>query len=143
MKTALKEGRKADLGTLRSLRAQIKDAQIRKGRSETFSDDDVIKVLTNAAKKRKEAVDMYQQAKRTDLVEKEQSELRIIERYLPEQLSDDDINRIIDEVIQNVAASSVKDLGKVMGAVMPKVKGKADGKKVQSLARERLIQIEE
>ncbi|MDZ7333480.1 MAG: GatB/YqeY domain-containing protein, partial [candidate division KSB1 bacterium] len=92
----------------------------------------------NAAKKRKEAIDAYQKANRSDLAEKEQQELAIIQQYLPAQLSDEQIAAKIDEIIAAVGATSLKDLGKVMAEAMKALKGKADGKKVQQLVREKL-----
>lgn len=139
MKSALKGGDKIRLETIRGVRAQIKNAQIDKGGE--LSEEELIQVLMSAAKKRKEAIEQYAAGGRQDLVDLESQELKIIESYLPEQMGADEIARIADEVIKEVSAASVKDMGKVMGAIMPKVKGKADGKIVQQVVREKLAKL--
>jgi uncharacterized protein YqeY len=141
MTSALKMGRKLELATLRTIVAQIKDEQIKIGRQQELTDEDIIAVLQRAVKKRKEAIEMYGQGNRQDLVEKEEQEITIIQKYLPAQLSKDEITGIVNGVITELNVDSIKDLGKVMGAAMGKLKGKADGKLVQSVVRERLTQI--
>ena len=136
--TAMKDGNKFEVTTLRSLNAQIKDERIKLRPSREIEDTDVVNVLITAAKRRKEALELYQQGGREDLVEKEQNELKIIQRYLPEQLSEQDINSEIDAIISQIGATSISDLGKVMGQAMGRLKGKADGKLVQNLVRQRL-----
>lgn len=136
MKVAMKRGDKARVNTIRQLRAQLKDAQIELGRE--LTDEDAIKVLTNAAKKRREAIELYRQGGRDDLVAKEEAELAVIQEYLPEQISQDELIAIIEKVIQEEQATSMKDMGRVMGKVMAQVRGRADGKEVQQLVRERL-----
>ena len=136
--TAMKDGNKFEVTTLRSLNAQIKDERIKLRPSREIEDTDVVNVLITAAKRRKEALELYQQGGREDLVEKEQNELKIIQRYLPEQLSEQDINSEIDAIISQMGATSISDLGKVMGQAMGRLKGKADGKLVQNLVRQRL-----
>jgi uncharacterized protein YqeY len=136
MKSAMKAQDKIRLETIRGVRAQIKNTQIEIGRE--LNEEEVIQVLMNAAKKRKEAIEQYQALGREDRAATETQELKIIESYLPEQMSAEDIAKIVDEVIQEVNAESMKDMGKVMGAIMPKVKGKADGKIVQQVVREKL-----
>ncbi len=133
---AMKTGRKEEVLTLRTVLAQTKNERISLGRE--LDDEDVVKVLMNAVKKRKDSIAMFKKGNRPDLVEKEEKEVSYIERYLPEQLSDEEIVEIIDAVISESGASSMKDMGKVMGPVMAKLKGQADGKKVQSIVRERL-----
>ncbi len=141
LKTAMKSGEKDTVTTLRSLLAQIKDERIKLRTKREMTEDDVIKVVLSAVKKRKEAIELYKQGNREDLVKKEQDELTILQKYLPEQLSEEEITEIIDKIIAEVNASSIKDLGRVMGAAMGQLKGKADGKLVQNLVRQRLTQI--
>lgn len=138
IKTAMKSGNKFEVATLRSLNAQLKDERIKLRPTRDLSEEDMVKVLLSAAKKRKEAIELYQKGNRTDLVEKEEQELQIVTRYLPEQLPEEKIIPVIDEVIAQVQASGISDLGKVMGPVMGRLKGKADGKLVQKLVRDRL-----
>lgn len=135
-KDAMKARDSVKLVTLRMVRAQMKDFQISKG--EELTPDDEIAVLTNAAKKRREAIEMYEKSDRDDLLAKEKQELEIISAYLPEQLSEEEIGKIVSEVVSQVGASSAQDLGKVMGAVMGRLKGKADGKLVQEIVRKKL-----
>ncbi len=132
----MKAGDKAKVGTLRMVRAQIKDRQIAKGSE--LSDDDVLTVLNNAAKKRREAIEMYEKTDRDDLLAIERAELDIIANYLPEQLSEAEIEQIVSKVISETGASGVQDLGKTMGAAMQQLKGKADGKLIQQLVRQKL-----
>ena len=134
MKLAMKSGNKIELDTIRMLRAQIQTSSIAK--KDTLDEDEVAQVLQKEAKKRKEAIEMYQQGKREDLVNKERQEIGIISKYLPEQLSDAEIDRIIKDSVKSIGAESEKDMGRVMGDIMPKVKGKTDGKIVQQRVRE-------
>ncbi|MBD3386471.1 GatB/YqeY domain-containing protein [candidate division KSB1 bacterium] len=136
MKIALKAGEKDRLSTIRLLRGQIKNAMIDKG--EDLTEKEELLILNNAAKKRRESIEAYKAAGRTDLVEKEEKELGVIESYLPEQLGEAELEKIIDQVIDDVEAVTIKDLGKVMPAVMSKVQGRADGKKVNELVRQKL-----
>ncbi len=136
MKAAMKRGDKDRLGTIRQLRAQLNNARIELGRD--LNDDDAIAVLTNAAKKRKEAIELYEKAGREDLVAKEKAELAVIQEYLPQQLSREELEGIVDAVIKEVNATTMKDLGRVMGKVMQQVRGRADGKEVQELVRSKL-----
>ncbi|MCK4560217.1 MAG: GatB/YqeY domain-containing protein [Calditrichia bacterium] len=139
MKLAMKSGNKIERDTIRMLRAQIKLASIDK--KDELNEAELAQVLQKEAKKRKEAIEMYQQGNREDLVKKEESELEIISTYLPEQLSDKDLDKIITETIESLQVTSEKDMGRVMGAIMPKVKGKTDGKVVQQKVKEYLTKL--
>lgn len=136
MKAAMKSGDKVRLETIRGLRAQLKNAQIEKGGE--LTDDEVQQVLNTAAKKRKEAIEQYRSLGREDRANIEAQELEIIESYLPAQMASAEIAALVEVTIARVNAASIKDLGKVMGAIMPQVKGKADGKLVQQIVREKL-----
>lgn len=134
MKLAMKAGNKLELETIRILRAQIKTASIDK--KDDLTESELAQVLQKEGKRRKEAIEMYQKGGREDLVKKESAELEIISKYLPEQLSDEELSNIIKETISTLQVSDEKDMGRVMGAVMPKVKGKADGKIVQQKVKD-------
>jgi hypothetical protein len=136
MKAAMKTRDQLRLETIRGLRAQLKNFQIEKARE--LTEEEVIQVLSSAAKKRKEAIEQFKSVGREDRAEIETRELHIIESYLPAQMSDEEIARYVNAAIQEVNAASVKDMGKVMSAIMPKVKGKADGKIVQQIVRDKL-----
>lgn len=136
MKKAMKNKEKGRMKTLRLLRSDLKKAKIDK-RGE-FTEEDAQQVINKAAKNRRESIESYKKGDRQDLVEEEQKELEVIEEYLPEQMSDDEIKELIDQVIEETGASGMQDMGKVMGTIMPKVRGKADGSKVQAIVRSKL-----
>lgn len=125
---------------LRSLKSAImkKEISVRQGGTATLSEEDVADVLRKEAKQRKDSIEQFENAGRTDLSEKEAYELTVIESYLPKMLSEQEVAAIVDEVIAAVGASSPADMGKVMGQLMPKVKGKADGGLVNKLVKARL-----
>lgn len=136
LKSAMKAGDTRKRDTLRMVLSQLKYARIDSNRELTPEDE--LAVVMNAAKKRKEAIEMYQKSDRIDLFEKEQQELDIISVYLPKQLTDDEIASVVDEIIQKVGATTIKDMGKIMSAIMNELKGQVDGKKVQTLVRQKL-----
>ena len=137
MKSALKSGAKLELETLRTIRAQIIEFE-KRGEGTDMSEEQEIAILSSAAKKRKEAIEQYEKAGRLELAAQEKSELEIISRYLPKQLSDEEIKSVISKNISDTGASGQKDFGKVMPLVMKELKGKADGKIIQQLVKEAL-----
>lgn len=136
LKNAMKSKDEVAVRTLRMVIAAIKNFEVEKMKE--ASDEDVIAVLQKEAKKRKEAIEQYKAAERDDLASSEEAELKVIEKYLPEQMSEGEIKELAKEIIKQVGATTVKDLGKVMKEIMPKVKGKADGKLVNKIVRELL-----
>jgi len=102
-------------------------------------DEEVIEVISSEIKKRKESILEFEKGKREDLVEKEKKELDILQKYLPEQLSEEELQKLAKEAIDKTGAKEIKDMGKVMQEVMPKVKGKADGTLVSKIVKELLI----
>lgn len=136
MKSALKNKEKAKLSTIRMLRASIKKVEIDK--KHQLSDDEVLEVIAREIKQRRDSLSEYEKAGREDLAQKEREEIEILESYLPEQLSEEELRALVRQVIQEVGASSKADMGKVMGAIMPKVKGRADGRLVNRLVQEAL-----
>jgi uncharacterized protein YqeY len=136
---AMKAGRKHEVVTLRMLRAQIKYAKIDKQKD--FSEVDVERVLQKALKMRKESIKMYNEGNREDLVAKESLEVELITKYLPQQLSAEEIDRIIQETLNSLNITSEKELGRIMGSLMPKVTGRADGKLVQQKVRDALSKL--
>ncbi len=103
-----------------------------------LSDEEIIQVISSEIKKRKEAILEFEKGKRSDLVKKESEEIEILRRYLPEQLSEEEIRKMAKEIIDKVKAGNLKDMGKVMQELMPKVKGRADGALVSKVVRELL-----
>jgi hypothetical protein len=136
MKSALKAGQKSELGALRNLIGKVKAKQIDKGKD--LTKDECIIVMASAAKQLKDSIQQYKDGGREDLAENEAFELSIVERYLPEQMSEDDVRAIVKKSIADVGAESLKDMGKVMGAAMQAVGGEADGSIVQKMVREEL-----
>ncbi len=122
--------------------AELKNRAIRDnipaGEGRVVADDVAIEVLQKMAKLRKEAIEAYRAAKRDDLADKEQSELSVIENYLPKALDDDELKSIVAQVVKESGASSMKDMGQVMGASIKAVHGRADGKRIQSVVQELL-----
>ena len=136
LKIALKAGEKAKMMGLRNIIGKIKAAQIDKG--ETLTDEESSKILKTAAKQLKESIDQYQKGGRDDLAEKEAFELTLLEKYLPEQLSEEHIRQTVKNIVKNTGAGSMLDMGKVMGATMQELAGSADGKIVQKIVQEEL-----
>lgn len=137
LKESMKSGDKLRLETLRSLRASIIEFS-KSGTGKDMSEEDAQKILLNASKKRKDAIEMYKQAGRQDLLEKEESELAIIAAYLPEQLSESEVVDALKSIIQQAGAEGPKDMGKVMGLAMKELRGKADGTLVQQCLKQLL-----
>ncbi len=133
LKEAMKSGDKVRLQTVRSIRALILEFE-KSGANREMTEEDEIKLLTSAAKKRKDAIEQYRNAGREDLAEKEEAELKIIETYLPEQLSEEEIEAKVKEIAAKVGATEKKDFGKLMGAAMKELKGKADGNLIRKAA---------
>lgn len=135
---ALKAGDTAKALALRYLLAEIHNAEITKGKDAVLTEEELAAVLQKQVKQRQESVESYRQGNREDLVKKEQGELEMIRSYLPEQMGEEDVKKIVIETIGQVGASSPADMGKVMGAVMPKVAGRADGSLVSKIVHELL-----
>lgn len=137
--TAAMKARDADAtATLRMVIAAVKNARVEAGRGGEVSDSETVELLEREAKRRRESIEAYRAAGRDELADKEERELAIITRYLPAQLGADELAAIVDEAIAETGASDPGDLGQVMSVVMPKVRGRADGKQVNALVRERL-----
>ncbi|MBM7097112.1 GatB/YqeY domain-containing protein [Bacillus sp. H-16] len=131
MKQAMKNKEKQRLVVIRSVKSALQNEQIKQGKE--LTEDEALTVLGREMKQRKESLQEFEKANRDDLVAKIKAEMEVLETYLPEQLSDEELQKIVDETIVQVGASSKSDMGKVMGAIMPKVKGKADGNQVNRL----------
>lgn len=140
LKQAMRDKDPAKLRTIRSLRAALLEKEIgeRHGGEATLTEGQTLDVLQKQAKQRRDSIAQYVDAGRDDLVAKEEEELAIIESYLPKQLGDDEIKAVLKEVIASTGAASAADLGKVMGPAMARLRGRADGKRINALARELL-----
>ena len=142
IRNAMKQGQKERVGCLRMLKAKIQEKEValrsERGADGTLSDEEVTAVIAVYAKQRRDSIAGFEQGGRDDLVAKERAELEMISTYLPEQLGENDVRRIVTEAIAEAGATSARDLGAVMKLVMPRVKAAADGKLVSRLATELL-----
>ena len=137
MKIAMKSGDKLKLETLRSVRAQMIELT-KRGTGTEITPEEEISALLAAAKKRKEAIELYRKAGREELAHQEEQELEIINSYLPKQMSREEAEAVITGIITQSGASSAKDFGKVMPLAMKELKGKIDGKVVQEIVKQKL-----
>lgn len=135
MKTAMKAKDVLRLSTIRMARTAIKNAEIEARRE--VDQEEAIRILSTLVKQRREAADAYRDS-RPELAEKEELEMRILQEFLPQQLSPEEIEQIIDRAIAELGAGSMKDMGAVMQQVTPQTVGRADGKQVSSLVRQKL-----
>lgn len=137
---ALKKKEELVVSTLRLLLSEIHNQEIalRYAQGENLSDEEIIKIVQQQVKQRKEAIEAYQKGGRDDLVRKEKAELAILNKYLPQQLSPKQLETTIQSVINEVGAKGMTDFGKVMGGVMARAKGKADGKAVSEAVKKAL-----
>ncbi len=128
------------VSTLRLLLSEVKNAEIAKGGPAVagLSDEEIISIVQKEAKKRKEAAEAFRSGGREEAAGKEEAELKILESYLPSQLSNEELTKLVEDTITELGASSITDMGKVMGAVMGKTKGQADGGVVSALVKEKL-----
>lgn len=132
-KEAFKDKREAEVSTLRMLRSALKNLSIDK-RTETLTDEDVLSVIKKEIKKRKDSFDAFSKASRSDLADKEKAEMEILEKYMPEMLSEEQLDKIIDEIV----SAGQNNFGLVMKEVMIKTKGQADGNLVQQKVKQKL-----
>lgn len=154
LNSALKNGKTTDVSALRQLLAvalnkekekrfklskeklDIKEEELQK--ESQLSEEELAEVISSEAKKRKESILEFEKGGRKELADKEKEELKILQGYLPEQMSEEELNSLAREAIGRVGAQSVKDIGKVMAELMPKVKGRADGNSVSKTVKELL-----
>ncbi|MBW2636654.1 MAG: GatB/YqeY domain-containing protein [Deltaproteobacteria bacterium] len=136
MKDAAKARDKVRLSALRMMKAALHNREI--DSKDGLTEQDEIQVLSSLAKQRKDSIEQFKNGGRLELAEREEQELNIIQEFMPEQISEEEIAAIIEKAIEEVGAASVRDMGKVMKALMPEITGRADGKVVSELVKERL-----
>ena len=136
MKQAMKSNDKLRLSTIRMIRSAIKNKEIEQ--RQKLDDEGIFRVFQGMVRKSEESIEQFKAGGRMDLVEKEQKEVETMKSFLPQPLSREEILKIIDQSIEETQASSLKDLGKVMKSVMPRLEGKADGKSINQLVKEKL-----
>lgn len=130
---AMKARDQERLDALRMVQAAFKNAQIDLGHE--LSDDEAIKVISRLIKQRREAAEQYRAGGRAELADKEAAEAKLLASYLPQQISDDELKKIVEEVITQIGATGPADAGRVIGAVIARVKGSADGNRVAAIVR--------
>lgn len=138
MKQSMKSGNPVRLSVIRMLRASIKNKEIEHGKNRPLSEADLIEVVVSAVKQRKEAIEQYTKGGRADLVKKEQSELAILQDFLPKPLTPEELDAKIKEAVQVTGASGMRDMGKVMQTLLPQVVGRADTAQVSQKVKELL-----
>jgi len=136
MKKALKGNEKLKLSTLRLIRAAIKNAEISK--KDKLTEDEVIGIVANNLKKLEESLDIFTKGQRPELAEKAKKEIKIVKKYLPEQLSQEEVEKIVKDTITKFGFKGLQDIGPAMREIMPQLKGKADGKIVNKMVRDLL-----
>ncbi|WP_085991866.1 GatB/YqeY domain-containing protein [Oceanobacillus senegalensis] len=137
MKQAMKNKDKETLSVIRMIKASIQNESIKLGK-DILSEDEELTILSREVKQRKDSLQEFKSAGRDDLVNKMETELSVVKQYMPEQLSAEELENIVQQTIQEVNATTKKDIGKVMSAVMPKVKGKADGSQIKEAVLQQL-----
>jgi uncharacterized protein len=133
VKVAMKSGDAVTLSTLRLLLAALQNEEIRLRRE--LVPEEIQRTIATLCKQRTEAIDLYRKGRRDDLAQKEEAELEVLKRFLPQPLSEDEVKSLIRASIAEASAQGIQDLGKVMKLVMPKVSGRSDGKRVNELAK--------
>jgi uncharacterized protein len=136
LRAAMKAREQVKVATLRMVQTSIKNAEVDK--RHPLSDEETLEVLAKEAKRRRESITAYEDANRPDLAEKEASELAVLEAYLPEAMSDEELGKLVDEAIAESGATDAKQMGAVMKVLMPKVKGRADGNAVSAMVKQKL-----
>jgi uncharacterized protein len=136
LKAAMKRGDRLTVSTYRLLLSALHNEEIKSRRELTT--EEINRVVSSLCKQRAEAIDLYRKGGRAELAEKEEAELKVLQRLLPEPLGEDEVRALIKASIEEVGAKNVQDLGKVMKQLMPKVSGRSDGKRVNELAKELL-----
>ena len=136
LKQAMRDKDALRRDTIRYLRSEIRNQEIRDRKE--LDDAGVIQVLSRQAQQRRDSIEIYRDAGRRDLVDKEEGELSVIVAYLPQQLTGDEIADLVRQVVSDVGATGPGDMGKVMGAIMPQVRGKAEGREVNAIVQQTL-----
>ncbi len=135
-KEAMKARESRRIKTLKILKSELQNKAIETG--EELTEEEALQVLSKQAKQRRDSIEQYEEGGRKDLASAERQELEIIQEYLPDPLSDEELEEMIDEVIDDTGARDMSDMGKVMGTVIPKVRGKVEGARVQEMVQQKL-----
>ena len=140
IKTAMLQKNRDRLRALRAIKSMILIAETEKGAANALNEEAEIKILSRAAKQRRDSLKVYQDQERKDLADIERDELKVIEDFLPRQLNADELETVVRDIIKNLGATSPKDMGKVMGRASRELSGKVDGKVLARLVKTLLIE---
>lgn len=135
MKEAMRSGDSDRLSVVRLLRSTIKNKEIEKGKGQKLTEEEILQVIASAVKQRKESIELFEKGGRQDLVEKEKKEMAILQSYLPQQISDEELRTKVKEAIVQSGASDVKQMGKVMKILVPQLVGRAEGDSISRMVR--------
>ncbi len=138
MKTAMKAKDQNALASLRAIKSAILTAQTESGASEELAEEEEIKILQKLVKQRKDSAAIYKEQDRTVMAEEELAQAAVIEQFLPEQMSPEEIEKIVLSIIETTGATGMQDMGKVMGLASQELAGKADGKTISTIVRQKL-----
>lgn len=139
LKTAMKNQDKEKLSVVRMIKGALQLEEINKKRD--LTDDEIILVISKQIKTRKESITEFQKANRIDLIEQTEKEIEILNEYMPEQLSDDEVNNIVDQAFEIVNPQAMSDMGKIMKEITPKLSGKADMSMVSKIVKDKLSAV--
>ena len=138
LKEAMREKNTVSLESLRAIKSAILLLQTQSGAKENPDDTEITKLLQKLVKQRKESASIFREQGRVDLAEPEEAQIEVISQFLPEQLSAEEVEKVVDQTIQSVGATTMKDMGKVMGMANKQLAGKADGKLIAEIVKKRL-----
>lgn len=136
MKEAMRSGDKDKVSVIRMVRSSLKNKEIEKGKGKLLSEEEVIQVIVSSVRQRRDSIDEFKKGGRQDLADKEEAEIRILQTFLPGQITNEELVKTIKETIDEVNAVGIRDMGKVMKILVPKIVGKADPASVSNIVKE-------
>lgn len=136
MKEAMRSGDKSKVSVIRMVRSSLKNKEIEKGKGKLLSEEEVIQVIVSSVRQRRDSIDEFKKGGRQDLVDKEEAEIRILQTFLPGQITIEELVKTIRETIEEVKAVGIRDMGQVMKILVPKIVGKADPASVSNIVKE-------
>ena len=140
MKEAMRSGNQVKLSAIRMVRASIKNREIQKGKDHRLTDQEIMEVISSGIRQCKDSIEQFEKGGRKDLVDREKEEVSILQSFLPEPLSREELIKIAKDIIQETGAAGPKEMGKVMKALMPKILGRAEGTAASQIVKDLLIQ---
>ncbi|MEK6576877.1 MAG: GatB/YqeY domain-containing protein [Nitrospirota bacterium] len=136
MKEAMRSGDKNKVSVIRMVRSSLKYKEIEKGKDKVLSEEEVIQVIVSSVRQRRDSIEEFKKGGRQDLIDKEEAEIRILQAFLPRQITNEELVKTIKETIEDVNAVGIRDMGKVMKRLVPKIVGKADPASVSNMVKE-------